>query len=357
MKASNLIMTLVALLMFSVSTLAAGPLKMNGKVVDSKSGEAVAGAVVRLDGNYLWAVSDLNGKFSLDGVQQGDYDMNVSCLGYVDVNRRISVKRDLTGLEIRLTVSSLALEGVVVTAEKSKDNINTTQKIGRGALDHLQMSNMADISALLPGGKTINPDLTTNNVLSLRSGGSTAGNAAFGTAIEVDGVRIGGNASFGKMEGTGTRSISVDNIESVEVITGVPSAEYGDLNSGMIRVITKKGKTPVNVTFSVNPRTYETSASKGFDLGDRNGVLNVSMEWAKATKKLTSPYTSYTRRGFTLDYSNTFAKRLRLEAGISGNLGGMNSKNDPDLFSDEYSKVRDYVLTPHFKLLWLLNKS
>ena len=35
----------------------------------------------------------------------------------------------------------------------------------------------------------------------------------------------------------------------------------------------------------------------------------------------------------------------------------MNSKNDPDLFSDEYSKVRDYVLTPHFKLLWLLNKS
>ena len=72
MKASNLIMTLVALLMFSVSTLAAGPLKMNGKVVDSKSGEAIAGAVVRLDGNYLWAVSDLNGKFSLDGVQQGD---------------------------------------------------------------------------------------------------------------------------------------------------------------------------------------------------------------------------------------------------------------------------------------------
>ena len=37
MKASNLIMTLVALLMFSVSTLAAGPLKMNGKVLDSKS--------------------------------------------------------------------------------------------------------------------------------------------------------------------------------------------------------------------------------------------------------------------------------------------------------------------------------
>lgn len=357
MKVLNIIMTFVALMMFPAQMLAGEPLKVSGKVLDAKSGEAVAGAVVRLDGNYLWAVSDINGKFTLDRVQKGDYELNVSCLGYVDENRRLAVKKDIEDLEIRLSVSSLALEGVVVTAEKSKDNINTTQKIGRNALDHLQMSNMADISALLPGGKTINPDLTTNNVLSLRDGGSVAGNAAFGTAIEVDGVRIGENASFGKMEGTGTRSISVDNIESIEVVTGVPSAEYGDLNSGMIRVITRKGKTPVNVTFSVNPRTYEASASKGVDLGNRNGILNVSMEWAKATKKLTSPYTSYTRRGFTLDYSNTFAKKLRLEAGISGNLGGMNSKNDPDLFSDEYSRTRDYVFTPHFKLVWLLNKS
>lgn len=356
MKVYKLIIVLAVLTFFPFKAMAETPLKVSGKILDAKSGEAVVGAVVRLDGNYLWAVSDIDGKFSFNGVQQGEYELGVSCLGYVGETRRLSVEKDIQQLEIRLSVSSLALEGVVVTAEKSKDNINTTQKIGRNALNHLQMSNMADISALLPGGKTINPDLTTNNVLSLRDGGSVAGNAAFGTAIEVDGVRIGENASFGNMEGTGTRSISVDNIDHIEVITGVPSAEYGDLNSGMIRVITKKGKTPVNVTFSVNPRTYEASASKGIDLGNRNGILNVSMEWAKATKKLTSPYTSYTRRGFTLDYSNTFAGKLRMEAGISGNLGGIDSKNDPDLFSDEYSRMRDYVLTPHFKLVWLLNK-
>lgn len=356
MKVNKLIIVLAILTFLPFKAIAGTPLKVGGKVLDAKSGEAVAGAVVRLDGNYLWAVSDVDGKFSFNGVQQGEYELGVSCLGYVDETRRLSVKKDIQQLEIKLSVSSLALEGVVVTAEKSKDNINTTQKIGRNALNHLQMSNMADISALLPGGKTINPDLTTNNVLSLRDGGSVAGNAAFGTAIEVDGVRIGENASFGKMEGTGTRSISVDNIDHIEVITGVPSAEYGDLNSGMIRVITRKGKTPVNVTFSVNPRTYEASASKGIDLGNSNGILNVSMEWAKATKKLTSPYTSYTRRGFTMDYSNTFAGKLRMEAGISGNLGGIDSKNDPDLFSDEYSRMRDYVLTPHFKLVWLLNK-
>jgi outer membrane receptor for ferrienterochelin and colicin len=60
---------------------------------------------------------------------------------------------------------------------------------------------------------------------------------------------MGDNANLSGMTGTGTRGVSVDNIESIEVITGVPSAEYGDLNSGMVRVITKKGRSPLSVTF------------------------------------------------------------------------------------------------------------
>lgn len=108
----------------------------------------------------------------------------------------------------------------------------------------MQVSNVSDISALLPGGKTKVPDLTTNNIFSLRDGGSTVGNAAFGTAVEVDGVRIGNNGSFGNMNGADTRNITVADIESVEVITGVPSAEYGDLNSGMVKIHTRKGKHP-----------------------------------------------------------------------------------------------------------------
>ena len=56
------------------------------------------------------------------------------------------------------------------------------------------------------------PDLTTNNIFSLRDGGSTAGNAAFGTAVEVDGVRIGNNGSFGNMSGVDTRNITVADI-------------------------------------------------------------------------------------------------------------------------------------------------
>lgn len=356
MNIKHTITAVLLILLTAIPSLAGTPARMKGRITDSKSGEPVIGAVVKLDDNYLWAVSDANGGFILNGIEKGKYTLSVSCLGYLDITNSITIYKDIMDYEVKMSINSLALEGVVVTAEKSKDNINTTQKIGRNALDHLQMSNMSDITALLPGGKTINPDLTTDNVLSLRSGGSSAGNAAFGTAVEIDGVRMGGNANFGSMSGTGTRSVSVDNIESVEVITGVPSAEYGDFNSGLVKVVTKKGRTPANIVFSVNPRTFETSASKGFDLNNK-GVLNFSLEWARATQKLSSPYTSYTRRGFSLDYSNTFAKKIRFEAGLSGNIGGMNSEDDPDLFSNEYSKSRDYVLTPRFKAVWLLNKN
>lgn len=350
--------TILILILFLASTaaaLAAGGLEISGKVVDAASGEPVPGAIVRLDENYLWAITDEDGEFELEGVQKGTYALEVSCLGYVTYTREIKVTSDIEDIVIKISENTLALKEVVVTAETSKDNLNTTQKIGRTALDHLQMSGVDGIGALLPGGKTINPDLTQDNALSLRAAGSDAGNAAFSTAVEVNGVRMGDNANFSAMAGIGTRSISVENIESVEVITGVPSAEYGDLGSGMVRVTTKKGRTPWNIVFAVNPRTYEVSASKGFELG--KGVMNVGLEWANATSKLTSPYTSYTRRGFTVDYTQTFAKVLRLEAGLNGNIGGMNSKSDPDAFSEAYSRINDNLLTPHFKLTWLLNKS
>lgn len=193
--------------------------------------------------------------------------------------------------------------------------------------------------------------------MSLRSGGLAAGNAAFGTALEVDGVRVGNNASFGSMSGTGTRNISTENVQSIEVITGVPSAEYGDLNSGMVRINTRKGLTPWNITFAVNPRTYQASASKGIDLMKNRGVLNVSAEWTRATQKLSSPYTSYTRRGFSASYSNTFKNVLKFEVGATGNIGGMNTKNDPDAYKGTWSKVRDNVLRANTSLTWLLRKS
>ena len=328
--------------------------RVRGRVTDA-TGAPLPGSVVHLDENYLWAVTDLDGKFVLEGVEAGSYQLKTECLGFVSDIRNLQVSGNIDTIEILLQEQSLALNEVVVTAEMSKDNLNTTRKIERTALDHLQVSGLSNIAALMPGGKTVNPDLTASSELTVRGGGSGAGNAAFGTAVEVNGVRMGDNAAFGGLAGVDTRSLQVENIESVEVISGVPSAEYGDLGSGMVKVTTRKGRTPVQATFSVNPRTYDVSVSKGIGIGE--GVLNVSGQWTRATQKLTSPYTSYTRRGFTAEYSRTFARTLRLEAGVTGNLGGMDSKDDPDAFSEEYAKAHDNLLTPHLKLTWMLSKS
>lgn len=329
---------------------------ISGKVVDAKTGEPVIGAAVNVEDTGIWAISDENGKFFLPDIRPGDYAVQFSCLGFVDKRLSFVVKKDIPNLTIKLDQNTLALNSVVVTAERDKEGMNTSLKFGANALNHLQMSNVTDISALLPGGKTVNPDLTTDNAVSLRSGGLAAGNAAFGTALEVDGVRVGNNASFGSMSGTGTRNISTENVQSIEVITGVPSAEYGDLNSGMVRINTRKGLTPWNITFAVNPRTYQASASKGIDLMKNRGVLNVSAEWTRATQKLSSPYTSYTRRGFSASYSNTFKNVLKFEVGATGNIGGMNTKNDPDAYKGTWSKVRDNVLRANTSLTWLLRK-
>ena len=286
--------------------------------------------------------------------------MEVSCLGFVNVVMEIDVTKDIEGLDIRLKESSLALDEVVVTAQKAKDGLSTSHNLGRDALNHLQLSNMTDVAALLPGGKTINPDLTSENQFSLREGGSNAGNSAFGTAVEVDGVRLGNNASFGDMGGVDTRSVAVENIESIEVITGVPSAEYGDLNSGMVKINTRKGRTPFVVELMVEPKTKSIALSKGFNLGRRAGTLNVNAEHTRSVSNLASPHTAYMRNNVNLTYTNTFKDRLghplSLTASLGGNIGGYNSEADPDEFKDTYTKTRDYMLRGNVKLHWLLDK-
>ena len=326
-----------------------------GSVTEAGSEAPVPGAAVRIGEDYLWAITDVDGTFEFKNVQPGEWVIEVSCLGYQTVTKVITVGGNVQDVDIVLQESSLALDEVLVTAKRT-DDLNTSHSLGRDALNHMQISNTTDIAALLPGGKTVNPDLTSENSFSLRDGGSSTGNSAFGTAVEVDGVRLGNNASFGAMGGTDTRNIAVENIESIEIITGVPSAEYGDLNAGMVKINTRKGRTPTSLTFSVNPRTYQTSVSKGIDLQQNNGILNLSAEWARSVKQLVSPYESYNRTGITANYSNTFADVLRFEAGLAGNIGGMNTKDDPDAFTGEYQKDRDNALRGNMSLTWMLNK-
>lgn len=347
--------TVLLLLFISAVSDAAVSFRITGKVLD-QSGNGIPCAALVLKETGVWTTADDRGAFGFRNIPAGVYTLQASCIGFVTGIYHLDLTADTADLVITLQENSLALDEVVVTARKNEDRMNTSFVMGRDALDHLQMSNIADVKALLPGGKTVNPDLTTANTFSIRDGGLSMGNAAFGTAVEIDGVRLGNNASFGAMAGIDTRNIAVQNIESVEVLSGVLSAEYGDLNSGLVRIHTRKGRTPANITLAVNPRTWSASVDKGIALPQGGGIINIGAEWTRATAKLSSPYTSYTRRGMSFIYSNTFANVLRVEAGISGNIGGMNSKDDPDAYTGEYTRVRDNAFRANTSLTWLLDR-
>ena len=333
-------------------------LDVTGRVLVKDTGKPIGQAVVELPQSGLWAVADADGNFTVKGVPAGETRFVVSCLGYaLPPKPRSTCVWGWGRVRLYAPEDNLKLESVVVTAKEAPNAMATSRTIGGNAIDHLQMVNASDISALLPGGKTVNPDLMKDNVFSLRSGGSAAGNAAFGTAVEVDGVRLSTNASLGDPTGASTRNLSATNIESVEVVTGVPSAEYGDISSGVVKISTRKGKTPYTVTLSTNPRTKQIAASKGFDLGQNRGVLNSNVEYTRATKNPASPYTSYSRTGLALNYQNTFAKVLRFNFGVTANIGGMNTEDDPDAQKGEWEKVRDNVLRANTSFKWLLNRS
>lgn len=85
-------------------------------------------------------------------------------------------------------------------------------------------------------------------------------------------------------------------------------------------------------------------------------MLNSNVEYTRATKNPASPYTSYSRTGLALNYQNTFAKVLRFNFGVTANIGGMNTEDDPDAQKGEWEKVRDNVLRANTSFKWLLNR-
>ena len=346
----------------------------SGTITDKTTGEPVEFATVVLEGPSLWAVADVNGRFSISGVPAVKTTVSVSCLGYVEWTKEIQIGRDIKDFKVTLTQDNLSLESAVVTAQEDVNSATTARTIDKTALDHVQVMNVSDISALLPGGATSDPTLTSEKQFNIRGSSAEGGNPTFTTAVEVDGVRLSNNASFAGREnnsdsfkGINTNSIASSNIESVEVITGVPSVEYGDMSSGVVKINTRKGRTPLTITMSTSPKTKQLSASKGFSLGRSRkggslGVINGSMEYTRSISEPMSPYTSYDRKQLSLIYSNTYSsgllagKPLRLTLGFTGNLGGLNNEADPDKQVGTFLTQRDNSVRGNIEANWLLSK-
>ena len=333
---------------------------LSGKVIDADNGQPVEYASILIAESGLWAITDNKGTFTIKNVKAGKTTLTVQCLGYRKHTWPMTINRDVLDLTLRIQQESLKLEGVTITAKRIQDEATTSYTIGRTTLDNQQILNISDLSTLLPGGKTVNSSLMSDNRLSLRSATQEKGNASFGTAIEVDGMRLDNNAVTDETMAASTRTVSASNIESVEVVTGIPSVEYGDLSNGVVKVNTRKGKSPFIIEGKLNQHTRQIALNKGFDLGGKLGILNTSLEHARSFSDAASPYTAYQRNILSLNYSNTFFQDvapLTLSVCVIGNIGGYNSEADPDEELDDYKKVRDNVLRGNFQLQWLLGKS
>ena len=350
---------LFILLSCIVATLRAQEVTIAGTVTDNDSKAPIEFASVLMKGNGRWAITDSEGRFSIKNIPTGKTTLTVQCLGYATRSITLDITEDIPRLHLTLKPENLKLEGVTVTAKRKHDESTTSYTIDRTAIDQQQLLNVGDIGTLLPGGKSVNPTLMNDTRLSLRSGTQEKGNASFGTAIEVDGMRLDNNAAAGETAGASTRTISTTNIESVEIVTGIPSVEYGDLSNGVVKVNTRRGKSPFIIEGSINQHTRQIALNKGFDLGHQRGMLNASVEHARSFSDAVSPYKAYQRNFMSLHYMNIFLREttpLTLNVGLTGNIGGYNSENDPDEDLDDYSKVRDNALRGNFELNWLLNK-
>jgi hypothetical protein len=320
----------------------------------------------------LWATTNSKGQFTINRVPKGTTTLKISCLGYQGQDMTLKIEMDMENLKFKLKEDNLTLSSVTVTAQESKSAATTTRMMEKQAIEHLQVVNATDILSLLPGGTTTKNSLTDASVISLR--GDDAVTGGFGTAVMMDGIKLSNNASMltfddtkrifqsndlsNKLTGVDTRFLAASNIESVEVITGVPSVEYGDMTSGMVLINTKRGKTPYTATISINPKTKQFSASKGFELGNDKGIMNISAEYAKAFSNPVSRYTTYYRNNYSVNYVRTFNKTgrpLKVDLTLAGGFAKQHAKQDPDAYKNTWQKQNQSNLRFGADVKWLIN--
>lgn len=103
--------------------------------------------------------------------------------------------------------------------------------------------------------------------------------SALGTLFNVDGAPVATDANLQSTgieaatgrnavnRGVDMRSLSTDNIESVEIVRGIPSAEYGNLTSGMVDIRRTRRATPFTARFKADGYSKLLFAGKGIAIG------------------------------------------------------------------------------------------
>ncbi len=367
------------LIFLNVSQLEAQELcSVSGIITAADTERAVEMATISIKETNQWATTNKQGEFSIENIEAGSYTVCVSCIGFKAFERQVELDQGKLSLKIQLQVLSFALEEVLVTATE-REELASTSSIGRTAMKHLQPASVAELLELMPGGEPTHLNFSEMPQMSMRQVGSDV-NSTLGLLVVMDGVPLsndqnrqlpaGGSADlkmtdrYSQGRGVDLRELSTDEIEKIEIVRGVPSAEYGDMTSGLIKITRKSGQTPITARLKSNANQKLFYLGKGWQLpnGDK---LNLAADYLTNKADPRNSLNQYQRVTLSSRYNKGFSflhGKLALNSFVDY-IGTLDKeKNDKeqldypdDKYSSSYQKLSGnigLVWTPQRKTGW-----
>lgn len=182
---------------------------ITGKIVDSKTDSIVEMVAVQLfsysdkDSTMVaGAQSDMNGKFTLDNIQQGNYKLIISSLGYQTKSLSVRVKdKDINLGKVAIEEDAILLSEVEVHGKAVELTVKgDTLDYNASAFKTTENAMVEDLLKKMPG-------------VEISSDGSVTVNGEQIKAIRVDGKKF-----FGDDVQSATKNIPANMIDRVQVI-------------------------------------------------------------------------------------------------------------------------------------------
>ncbi len=287
-------------------------MNISGHILSEQTKQPIENATVHLLPEDLYTITNKKGFFEFSKTTAAKHTILVKMVGYATKLTEISNHKTDT---IYLPERIVGLQSIIVTA--TPKILGSFFTIEKTAIIHTQPTSLADVLQLIPGQLATNPNLGAAQQINLRQIPSTTEAAranALGTQIIVDGVPISNNGNlqtditilnsnvnalppFSSVAGRGNdlRQIPADNIESIEVIRGIPSARYGDLTAGLVIVNSRIGTFAPELRVRVNPNLAQTAFFTGFSNLQKNNTYNLGVDILNARDDVRDNFNKYTR--------------------------------------------------------------
>ena len=204
-------------------------IKVSGQVVDQE-GEPLIGATIKVKGAQSGAITDFDGKFTIDAPANGT--LVVSYVGYKD--REIAVRGRAILNQIQMESDAMMLDQVVVVGYGVQKKADLTGSVSIVNADELKRVSHSNISSMLEG-KVAGVQITSDGQPGADPSVRIRGIGSFGSTAPlyvIDGVPMG----------TTIRDFSPNDIETIQVLKDASAgAIYGSRAANGVVIITTKG--------------------------------------------------------------------------------------------------------------------